>query len=212
MEVLWSGQSLPPPSRKPDAMLRRGGEPPQMVIFGVTTAYMIGAAIFCVYKAVELSADSLIMAQIVISLVSTCALLPASKRALPRLELSGNPSADGCYLLSSLIALDPWVCGSYASREQASQTTDQLDRTAHGDQHPPIPAARAFLHQPPLLLRVLQLARPELGNEGADQVGDRSRDYAQDQQQRGGHGSSGRPVGHWCAVFSGLQSCDVSAF
>ncbi|GAA5968593.1 hypothetical protein JCM8115_003796 [Rhodotorula mucilaginosa] len=57
-----------------------------MVIFGVTTAYMIGAAIFCVYKAVELSADSLIMAQIVISLVSTY----------------------GCYLLSSLIALDPW--------------------------------------------------------------------------------------------------------
>ena len=53
-----------------------------MVIFGVTTAYMIGAAIFCVYKAVELSADSLIMAQIVISLVSTCALLSASKRGL----------------------------------------------------------------------------------------------------------------------------------
>lgn len=43
-----------------------------MCIFGVTTAYMIGAAVFCVYKAVELSADSLIMAQIVISLVSTC--------------------------------------------------------------------------------------------------------------------------------------------
>ncbi|GAA5864069.1 hypothetical protein JCM3774_006369 [Rhodotorula dairenensis] len=57
-----------------------------MVIFGVTTAYMIGAAVFCVYKAVELSSDSLIMAQIVISLVSTY----------------------GCYLLSSLIALDPW--------------------------------------------------------------------------------------------------------
>ncbi|POY76549.1 putative Chitin synthase [Rhodotorula taiwanensis] len=57
-----------------------------MVIFGVTTAYMLGAAVFCVYKAVELSADSLIMAQIVISLVSTY----------------------GCYLLSSFIALDPW--------------------------------------------------------------------------------------------------------
>lgn len=89
-----------------------------MVIFGVTTAYMIGAAIFCVYKAVELSADSLIMAQIVISLVSTCALLCLEAAWLCR-ELTGNSSADGCYLLSSLIALDPWVCGTYSFAEQA---------------------------------------------------------------------------------------------
>ncbi len=91
-----------------------------MVIFGVTTAYMIGAAIFCVYKAVELSADSLIMAQIVISLVSTCALLCLEARPHPPRELTGPPPVDGCYLLSSLIALDPWVSDPYPLAEQAS--------------------------------------------------------------------------------------------
>ncbi|GAA6007454.1 uncharacterized protein JCM10292_002411 [Rhodotorula paludigena] len=57
-----------------------------IIIYSVTTAYMFGAAGYCVYKAVEQSAESLIMAQIVISLVSTY----------------------GIYILASLIALDPW--------------------------------------------------------------------------------------------------------
>ncbi|BGP33612.1 Chitin synthase, class 3 [Rhodotorula toruloides] len=57
-----------------------------MIVFSLTTAYMIGAAVFCVYQAVKQSADSLIMAQICISLASTY----------------------GCYLVASLIAGDPW--------------------------------------------------------------------------------------------------------
>ncbi|GAA5915714.1 chitin synthase CHS2 [Sporobolomyces salmoneus] len=57
-----------------------------MVSFALTTAYMLGAAGYCVYQAVQQSGESLIMAQIVVSLVSTY----------------------GCYVLSSLIAGDPW--------------------------------------------------------------------------------------------------------
>ncbi|BGP41655.1 Chitin synthase, class 3 [Rhodotorula kratochvilovae] len=57
-----------------------------IIIFSTTTAYMFGAAGFCVYKAVQQSGESLIMAQIVVSLVSTY----------------------GIYVLASLIALDPW--------------------------------------------------------------------------------------------------------
>ncbi|GAA5980582.1 hypothetical protein JCM5350_004355 [Sporobolomyces pararoseus] len=57
-----------------------------MVSFALTTAYMLGAAGYCVYQAVQQSSESLIMAQIVVSLVSTY----------------------GCYVLSSLIAGDPW--------------------------------------------------------------------------------------------------------
>ena len=43
-----------------------------MVSFALTTAYMLGAAGYCVYQAVQQSSESLIMAQIVVSLVSTC--------------------------------------------------------------------------------------------------------------------------------------------
>ncbi|GAA6023247.1 hypothetical protein JCM10207_005221 [Rhodosporidiobolus poonsookiae] len=57
-----------------------------MVIFSVTTLYMFVAAGICVYHAVKQSDNSLIMAQIVISLASTY----------------------GVYILSALIALDPW--------------------------------------------------------------------------------------------------------
>ncbi|GAA5852276.1 hypothetical protein JCM9279_002486 [Rhodotorula babjevae] len=57
-----------------------------IIIFSTTTAYMFGAAGYCVYKAVQRSGESLLMAQIVISLVSTY----------------------GVYVLASLIALDPW--------------------------------------------------------------------------------------------------------
>ncbi|GAA5942835.1 uncharacterized protein JCM15063_002808 [Sporobolomyces koalae] len=57
-----------------------------MVSFALTTAYMLGAAGYCVYQAVKQSTESLIMAQIVVSLASTY----------------------GCYVLSSLIAGDPW--------------------------------------------------------------------------------------------------------
>ncbi|GAA5827776.1 hypothetical protein JCM5353_006413 [Sporobolomyces roseus] len=57
-----------------------------MVSFALTTAYMLGAAGYCVYQAVSQSTESLIMAQIVVSLVSTY----------------------GCYVLASLIAGDPW--------------------------------------------------------------------------------------------------------
>lgn len=68
-----------------------------MVIFGVTTAYMIGAAIFCVYKAVKLSSDSLIMAQIVISLVSTCEYSASSLRACAVLTETPPPPASLFY-------------------------------------------------------------------------------------------------------------------
>ncbi|GAA5888502.1 hypothetical protein JCM5296_000654 [Sporobolomyces johnsonii] len=57
-----------------------------MVIFATCTAYMFGAAGYCVYQAFKQAQESLIMAQIVISLASTY----------------------GCYVLSSLIAGDPW--------------------------------------------------------------------------------------------------------
>ncbi|KAM0790029.1 Chitin synthase, class 3 [Microbotryomycetes sp. NB124-2] len=57
-----------------------------MVLLALETAYLIGAAIFCVVKAVSGMAESTVMAQIVISLMSTY----------------------GCYVLASLIAMDPW--------------------------------------------------------------------------------------------------------
>ncbi|GAA5916862.1 hypothetical protein JCM6882_007436, partial [Rhodosporidiobolus microsporus] len=57
-----------------------------MAIFSFTTAYMFVAAGICVYHAVKNSSESLIMAQIVVSLASTY----------------------GCYVLASLIHLDPW--------------------------------------------------------------------------------------------------------
>lgn len=87
----------------------------QIIIFSVTTAYMFGAAGYCVYKAVEQSAESLIMAQIVISLVSTY----------------------GIYILASLIALDPWVCSSacaasrhtHSSLEHHSTSSRRWDST-----------------------------------------------------------------------------------
>lgn len=78
---------------------------PQMIVFSLTTAYMIGAAAFCVYQAVKLSGDSLIMAQICISLASTCA---SRFRCILDDSLTLR-SADGCYLVASLIAGDPWV-------------------------------------------------------------------------------------------------------
>ncbi|GAA6062856.1 hypothetical protein JCM10212_006109 [Sporobolomyces blumeae] len=57
-----------------------------MISFALTTAYMLGAAGYCVYQAVKQSTENLIMAQIVVSLASTY----------------------GCYIVSSLIAGDPW--------------------------------------------------------------------------------------------------------
>ncbi|KAK4051671.1 Chitin synthase, class 3 [Microbotryomycetes sp. JL221] len=57
-----------------------------MSLLAAETAYLIGAAIFCVVKAVSGMAESTVMAQIVISLLSTY----------------------GCYVLASLIAMDPW--------------------------------------------------------------------------------------------------------
>ncbi|GAA5991239.1 hypothetical protein JCM11641_004030 [Rhodosporidiobolus odoratus] len=57
-----------------------------MAIFAFTTCYMFIAAGICVYYAIKGSAESLIMAQIVISLASTY----------------------GVYVLSSVLALDPW--------------------------------------------------------------------------------------------------------
>ncbi|KAK4051051.1 Chitin synthase, class 3 [Microbotryomycetes sp. JL201] len=57
-----------------------------MILLALETAYLIGAAIFCVVKAVGGMAESAVMAQIVISLMSTY----------------------GCYVLASLIAMDPW--------------------------------------------------------------------------------------------------------
>jgi chitin synthase len=47
-----------------------------MVIFALTTAYMLGAASFCVVRAVQGSSGSLIYAQIVISLLATCESRP----------------------------------------------------------------------------------------------------------------------------------------
>jgi len=43
---------------------------------------MFGAAGYCVYKAVERSGESLLMAQIVISLVSTCACPSSTSTSL----------------------------------------------------------------------------------------------------------------------------------
>ncbi|ORY83474.1 chitin synthase-domain-containing protein [Leucosporidium creatinivorum] len=57
-----------------------------MILFALTTAYMIGAAIFCVVKAVQNMAESAIFAQIVVSMISTY----------------------GCYVVASIIACDPW--------------------------------------------------------------------------------------------------------
>ena len=85
MSCVFLAAPPPPPaasSRQTDARVIL----PQIIIFSTTTAYMFGAAGFCVYKAVEQSGDSLIMAQIVVSLVSTY----------------------GVYVLASIIALDPW--------------------------------------------------------------------------------------------------------
>lgn len=80
-----------------------------MVSFALTTAYMLGAAGYCVYQAVQQSSESLIMAQIVVSLVSTC---PSSSPMSPPPHENSDYFiliADGCYVLSSLIAGDPWV-------------------------------------------------------------------------------------------------------
>jgi len=79
-----------------------------MVSFALTTAYMLGAAGYCVYQAVSQSSESLIMAQIVVSLVSTCTF-PAPFQALLRCAEQILGFVDGCYVLASLIAGDPWV-------------------------------------------------------------------------------------------------------
>ncbi|BGP17939.1 hypothetical protein JCM10213_003947 [Rhodosporidiobolus nylandii] len=57
-----------------------------MIVFSATTAYMFAAAGFCAYHAFKNAGDSVLMAQVVISLAATY----------------------GVYILSSLIALDPW--------------------------------------------------------------------------------------------------------
>lgn len=43
-----------------------------IVLYSLTTAYMYGAAAFCIVAAVKQSGESLIYAEIVISLIATC--------------------------------------------------------------------------------------------------------------------------------------------
>ncbi|SCZ88136.1 BZ3500_MvSof-1268-A1-R1_Chr10-2g02854 [Microbotryum saponariae] len=57
-----------------------------IIILGLTTVYMVGATVFCTIKAIQLMHSNLIMFQIVVSIVATY----------------------GCFVLSSLIAMDPW--------------------------------------------------------------------------------------------------------
>jgi chitin synthase len=79
---------------------------------------MLGAAGYCVYQAVQQSGESLIMAQIVVSLVSTCKFPPNISFTLRNSSCSDEIRfrilADGCYVLSSLIAGDPWVRESFS--------------------------------------------------------------------------------------------------
>jgi len=57
-----------------------------MIVFCVLTAYMLFAAVFCIYKAASNLSGHSAFAQIIASLVATY----------------------GVYVLSSLLALDPW--------------------------------------------------------------------------------------------------------
>ncbi|SCV73830.1 BQ2448_6260 [Microbotryum intermedium] len=56
------------------------------IILGLTAVYMVGATVFCTLKAIQLMKSNLIMFQIIVSMIATY----------------------GCYVLSSLIAMDPW--------------------------------------------------------------------------------------------------------
>ncbi|CEQ40167.1 SPOSA6832_01759 [Sporobolomyces salmonicolor] len=70
-----------------------------MVIFAICTAYMFGAAGYCVYQAFKQSQESLIMAQIVISLASTCTLFLSGVSAA---DLALSSTSDYRRLLRSV--------------------------------------------------------------------------------------------------------------
>lgn len=75
---------------------------------------MIGAAAFCVFRAIQDSPGTLIFVQIVISLISTCEEIPDSFHFTGRVCADDLILIDGSYVIASILALDPWHLGTSA--------------------------------------------------------------------------------------------------